>query len=384
MLDAAPSAGTLVIRGGLCLIPGEGLIAADVACRDGVITAVASGSHAAAAEIDATGCLVLPGIVDIHGDAFERQIMPRPRTMFPVDLAMQDSDSQLLANGITTAFHGVTVSWEPGLRSLANALVIADALTRLRYVFKADNRLHVRWETYALEEREAVRQLLEKMPGSILAFNDHTGISLTPAKRADKIAKSADRAMLTPEEYDRLHSAVESRAEEVPEAIAEMAGFARARGIAMLSHDDATAEQRAQFRSLGVSACEFPTTAEARDEAARAGDPIIMGAPNVVRGGSHLGAIGAEASIRAGACSILASDYYYPAPLAAALSLWRRNVLSLEQAWSLVSGAPARAGGLSDRGFITEGLRADLIVIPENGERPVATIAAGRAVYRSR
>ncbi len=67
---------------------------------------------------DATGLLVLPGIVDIHGDAFERQLQPRPGVDFPADIALADTESQLLANGITTAFHGVTLSWEPGLRSL--------------------------------------------------------------------------------------------------------------------------------------------------------------------------------------------------------------------------------------------------------------------------
>lgn len=383
MLDAASRAATLAVRGGLCLLPGEGLVAADVLAESGTIVSIGRRGIPAAAEIDASGCLVLPGIIDIHGDAFERQIMPRPKTGFPIDLAMRESDAQLVANGITTAYHGVTVSWEPGLRSLANAQLIASALRSLAAAFKADNRLHVRWETYALDAREAVKRMLADAPGSILAFNDHTGLERTPAKRAEIIAKSADRAMVSAAEYDRLLSAAEARHAEVPDAIAEMAAFAREHRIAMLSHDDMTAAQRSAFRALGALACEFPTTAEARDAAAAAGDPIVMGAPNVVRGGSHLGAIGAEESIQLGRCTILASDYYYPAPLAAALSLWRRDVLPLEQAWSLVSGAPARAAGLADRGRIEQGLRADLVIIPQDGILPVATIVAGRAVYRS-
>ena len=383
MLDAAPRTGTLTIRGGLCLLPGQGLVPADLVCESGLIAGIESRAAAQPSGIDATGCLVLPGLIDIHGDAFERQIMPRPKTMFPVDLAMRETDSQLVANGITTAFHGVTVSWEPGLRSLANAQALVSTLQSLAPAFKADNRLHIRWETFALDEREAVKRMLREMPGSVLAFNDHTGVERTPAKRAEMIAKSADRALVPASEYDRPHSAAEARHAEVPDAIAEMAAFARAHGIAMLSHDDMSAEQRSTFRALGATACEFPTTADARDAAAAAGDPIIMGAPNVVRGGSHLGAIGAEESIRLGRCTVLASDYYYPALLAAALGLWRRNVLSLEQAWSLVSSAPARAAGLADRGQIASGQRADLVIIPHHGHLSVATIVAGRAVWRS-
>lgn len=382
MLDATPIAAPLRIHGGLCLLPGEGAVPADIVCSGRLIAEITHSRRAASAGIDAAGCLVLPGIVDIHGDAFERQIMPRPRTMFPIDLAMRDSDAQLVANGITTAFHGVTVSWEPGLRSAEQAGVIAQSLQRLHPVLKADNRLHVRWETFALEQRASVKQLLEEMPGALLAFNDHTGPRLSDTKRFDAIARAAERAMIPASAYEAMWRDAEARQAEVPGAIAEMARFASARGIAMLSHDDRTLEARAYYRGLGALISEFPVTPEARDAAAAAGDAIVMGAPNVVRGGSHLGAIGAEESIRQSRCSILASDYYYPAPLAAALDLWRRDVLPLDRAWALVSEAPAMAAGLRDRGRIAAGLRADLVVIPVDGHRPLATIAGGRITYR--
>ncbi len=109
----------------------------------------------------------------------------------------------------------------------------------------------------------------------------------------------------------------------------------------------------------------------------------MLGAPNVVRGGSHNGAIGAEEAIRDEKCSVLATDYFYPAPLHAVFALDDRGSLPLERGWDLISAAPAAACGLSDRGEIAEGLRADLMIVPELGTRPIATIAQGRFAYRS-
>ena len=147
----------------------------------------------------------------------------------------------------------------------------------------------------------------------------------------------------------------------------------------MLSHDDRTAADRAFHRALGAGIAEFPVTDDALDASAAAGDVVVLGAPNVVRGGSHTGAVGAEAAIRAGKCAVLASDYYYPAPLHAAFALAERSALPFAQAWGLISFAPAQAAGLTDRGEIAEGLRADLVVLCPRENRVVATLCAGRA-----
>src|ERR1700760_1188073 len=115
----------LRITGGTVLLPSDGLQPADILLRDGLIDRI--GSSHGGLRLDASGLLVLPGIVDLHGDAFERQLQPRPGVDFAADLALRDTESQLLANGITTAFHGVTLSWEPGLRSLGAWRGLLDA-----------------------------------------------------------------------------------------------------------------------------------------------------------------------------------------------------------------------------------------------------------------
>lgn len=372
-----------VVRGGRCLIPGEGLVPADITCAGGHIVEIRRGGGLGRGGLDASGCLVLPGIVDIHGDAFERQIMPRPRTMFPIDIAMLETDRQLTANGVTTAYHGITVSWEPGLRSLGEAKRIIAALDGLEPRLRADHRLHVRWETFALDEMTEVEALFRREKKPLLAFNDHTTPSIAGSRADIKIRSAAERAMVDVERYWQLLLEMAVRADEVALAIRRMAAAAASDGVPMLSHDDCLPEGRSAFREMGVRIAEFPMNASTLDAAAEAGDVVVLGAPNVVRGGSHNGAIGAEQAIRQEKCSVLASDYYYPAPLQAALALEQRGALPLEKAWEMISQAPAAACGLTDRGRIEEGLRADLVVLPETGSFPVATMVAGHCVYRT-
>ena len=133
----------------------------------------------------------------------------------------------------------------------------------------------------------------------------------------------------------------------------------------MLSHDDESPAMRQAFRAQGVAIAEFPVNEETAREAAEAGDFIVFGAPNVVRGGSHTGWTKASDMIAKGLCSVLASDYYYPAPLLAAFRLAADGVLPLAEAWQLISSAPARAAGLADRGVLAAGQRADIILVDD-------------------
>ena len=153
------------------------------------------------------------------------------------------------------------------------------------------------------------------------------------------------------------------RSDEVPASIERLAAAAVASGVPLLSHDDTSPERRRWFRALGCRLAEFPTTVETAEDAASHGDDVVLGAPNVVRGGSHTGWIDATEMIARGLCSVLASDYYYPAPLLAAFTLVKRDVLPFAQAWALVSQTPANAVELNDRGQIAPGRRADLIIV---------------------
>lgn len=375
----------LRIERGRVLIDGE-FAEADVTIgEDGRITTPHGGGSGARC-IDAKGLLVLPGIVDIHGDAFERQMMPRPGVSFPIDIALLETDRQVLANGITTVFHGVTYSWEPGLRGPENARAIVAAQDRLDPLLGADTRFHLRHETFNLDAESEVMEWLNEGKIDALAFNDHMTLTREAEDPDSKIRRMAERSGLSLAEFEDLMDRVQRRACEVPGSIERLAAAARAHNVPLLSHDDTSPEQRRWYRALGCRTAEFPTNLETADEAASAGDDIVFGAPNVVRGGSHLGGTNAAEMVKRGLCSILASDYYYPAPLLAAFRLAATGTSSLELAWSLVSTAPARSMGLDDRGTIAAGKRGDLLLVDASDPsypRVSATIVAGQPLYQA-
>ena len=333
---------------------------------------------------DAAGLLILPGIVDIHGDAFERQMMPRPGVDFALDIALFESDRQAIANGITTLFHGVTWSWEPGLRGPENARLMLETIERLRPQLGADTRFHLRHETYNVDAEPEIIDWLNHHRIDVLAFNDHMLLTEQASARPQKLAGMVERSGLSRDQFLELVARVKQRAGEVPASIERLARTAIANHVPLLSHDDSSPDQRRWFRTLGCRLAEFPTNVETAREAADHGDHIVLGAPNVVRGGSHTGWIKAADMIAQGLCSILASDYYYPAPLLAAFRLAADEVVPLEQAWALVSQSAAAAVGMGDRGVIKRGHRADLIVVDAHDPRRprvIATIVAGKLVH---
>jgi alpha-D-ribose 1-methylphosphonate 5-triphosphate diphosphatase len=367
----------LRITGGTVLLAGDGAVQADLVVRDGLIDRVGGGGGGLS--FDASGLLVLPGIVDLHGDAFERQIQPRPGVDFPMDLALRDTESQLLANGITTAFHGVTLSWEPGLRSLTSWRALLAALDAGSWT--CDMRVHLRWEAYNLDALETAIADIEAGRVHLLAFNDHTPSILKKLKDPVEGAKYSGRAGMKMEAFRAMADDVAARAGAVPAALDRVAAVARAAGLPMASHDDDSIAMRDGFRAHGARICEFPMAEEVGRAAVEAGDFVAMGCPNVVRGGSHLGWASAARLAEAGICTVLTSDYYYPAMMRAALILAERGVLDLARAWALISANPARAGGLADRGVIEAGKRADLVVVDPATSRAVATIVGGRFAY---
>ncbi|MDP3194056.1 alpha-D-ribose 1-methylphosphonate 5-triphosphate diphosphatase [Tabrizicola sp.] len=360
-----------------------------------------------ASVIPACGRILAPAFVDIHGDAFERQVMPRPGVMVPVETALLETDRQLAANGIATAYHALTLSWEPGLRSVDTGWQIVRALERLRPRLTAENRLQLRWETFCHEAEPLIAHALTSADRPALAFNDHTTSMLLhpdvpvqdrPFDQVDpypvtpldaprfvkKMADHARRAQVSPEEYVALLTSVWSRRAEVPAHIARMAALARSHKVPMLSHDDSQTETRSYYRNLGATVAEFPMHDRVFLSARDAGDPIVLGAPNAMRGGSHLGSPGAAQMIARGLCDILASDYFYPAMLGAMVRLHADRVAPLPALWKLVSLNPARAMGLADRGRIAPGQRADLLLLdwPEGQTpAPMRTWVAGRPGY---
>lgn len=370
----------MIIEGGLVLTP-QGFVRCDIGISDGMIVdpSKADGNR----RFRASGMHVLPGIIDIHGDAFERQIMPRPGVSIDHAIALMDTDRQLAANGITTAYHGITVSWEPGLRSTSSAFAIIEAIERLRPSFSVDTRIHLRHETFHLDAERVILEWLETGRIGCLAFNDHTTGTILVRQRPDKIRKMVERSGLTHEVFMELVERVAARKDEVMPSLGRLAAAAVSNGIPLLSHDDMSPDMRADFRALGSDIAEFPIDVETSEAAAAGADHIVFGAPNVLRGGSHTGCPSARDMVERNLCTILASDYYYPSLPHAPYLLQKLGIAPLEKAWRLVSEGPAAALGLKDRGVIEEGRRADIVIMdpaPSSGPAVAATLVGGRIV----
>ena len=370
----------LRIVGGDVLGPDGGFTIGDLLIADGRI---ADAGAADAAVFDARGLKVLPGIIDLHGDAFERQLQPRPGVAFAPALALGETERQLLANGITTAFHGVTLSWEPGLRGIDSWRALVDALHARAWV--CDMRIHLRWEAYNLDALDTALADIAAGRVHLLGFNDHTPAILRRTHDPAKGAEYSLRAGMRLEEFRALAEGVGARVGEVPAALERIAAVARAAGLPMASHDDGSIATREAFRRHGARICEFPVQVAVAEAAAAAGDFVVMGSPNVLRGGSQFGWPSAAEMVEAGICRVLTSDYFYPCLLQAPFVLARRGALNLAAAWALVSTNAADAAGLADRGRLCTGQRADVVLVDDADDRPepVATIAAGRLAWMS-
>lgn len=365
----------------------SGVQHASLRFHGGLIDDSAAPATRGASWFDAGDLLVLPGIVDLHGDAFERAIMPRPSVTFPYDGALFDVDRQLLANGITTEFHGVTLSWEGGLRGESYAERMFDALERMHPIMGARHYVHLRFETHHVGGLDIARQWIRDGRVRFLALNDHLPSMARRLGDERKLMQYANRAECDLDIFqDRIRAAM-AAADSVADAMRELTACAREAGLKVASHDDPDASTRRYYHQLGCGVAEFPLTREAASVARDLGNSVVFGAPNVVRGGSHTGAPSATDMVRAGLCDVLTSDYYYPAPLTAALRLAAEGVLPLPQAWDLVSRNPANAAGLKDRGALAPGLIADAIVVDDHVPglpRVCAAIVGGELRYASR
>jgi alpha-D-ribose 1-methylphosphonate 5-triphosphate diphosphatase len=253
--------------------------------------------------------------------------------------ALLETDRQLLSNGITTAYHGVTLSWEPGLRGIEAAREFLAALAAARPRLGADARLHLRFECANLDAVEEVVSWIEAGRIDLLAFNEHTNDTARDIERG-KLGTYLGRTRLDQASFIALFEQVRARLEAMPAAVARLAEAAREAAIPMASHDDDTPALRRHYRALGCHISEFPLDQDTARSAIEAGETVILGGPNVVCGGSHAVRLSAAEAAEAGLCSALTSDYYYPTLLQAAYILAGRGALPFAECWALVSRNP--------------------------------------------
>ena len=362
----------LTLTGAQALRP-EGLSEAPVTLAGGMLQDSPQGRA-----VDLPGWLILPGIVDIHGDGFERHMAPRRGALRAAEGGIVAAAAEMAANGITTGVMAQFYSWEGGMRGPEFAEHVFGTLASVAPVLDTDLRPQMRLETHMVDDFPQALALIDRFGIPYVVFNDHLQHDrLAIGKQPRRLTGQALKAGRNPDDHFAYMIALHRNAPRVPAALDALCAGLSERGVRMGSHDDRTASGRATWDARGVTLAEFPETREA----AAAGAPVILGAPNVVRGGSHTGNVSARALIAEGLCAALASDYHYPALREAVWVLVDEGITDLAEGWRLVSGSPARLLGLEDRGRIAPGLRADLVLLEPGTRRIGATFARGRLTY---
>jgi len=364
----------------------DSVIEGSVCVRDGLIAAVDDGPGRAPGAVDLDGDLLLPGLVELHTDNLEKHFLPRPNVVWPSGLAaVLAHDAQVVAAGITTVFDALCVGdyRAAGMRKE----IYYRALEAVRHaagtgLFRADHFLHMRCElsdSYLLEmfEPHAADPMVR-----LVSLMDHT-----PGQRqwADV---SRFHAFLGEDTWTEEQVAAEVRERQVlqakyaPAHRRRILEICRGRSLPLASHDDTLEAHVVEAVGDGLTISEFPTTVAAAERARAEGMHIVMGAPNVVRGGSHSGNVSAITLADAGLLDGLSSDYVPASLLHAAFLLSGRPGIDLPAAVATVSANPAAMAGLTDRGEIAEGRRADLIRVRVAGDLPIVREAwrAGQRV----
>jgi len=363
---------SLYLTGARVVLADDTLEDAAVLVRGGVIEAVCpeyAPMHAR--EISLAGRMLMPGLIDLHCDALEKEIEPRPRVHFPLEFACAQADRRNAAAGITTIYHALSfANHELGVRNNAFAADIARAMGQWNQHALVDNRVHVRYEVTDETAPPFLAELLEGGHAQMISFMDHS-----PGQGQFKDV-AAFRAYLSrsyktsEEELDRIIAAKHVSAQSAMERMQALADAAARHGIAIASHDDDTPQKVDVVKGLGAVISEFPINLETAKAAREKGLATLFGAPNVLRGGSQSGSMRALDAVLADVADCLCGDYSPAALLPAALKLPELAGIPLHEAIALVTRNPARAAALNERGEIKAGKRADLIAVSMHGGQP--------------
>lgn len=360
-----------------------------VRIRDGLIDSVDQGNSRLPGARDCQGRYLIPGLVELHTDNLEKHFSPRPGVIWPSQPAVITHDAHIVSSGITTVFDALSVG-DVATEStrIKHLQTLLDALAASHHsdLLRARHLLHLRCEVSHPDTLSLFRELVDHPMLQLVSVMDHT-----PGQRQfvdeDKYHEyyqgkyglnNQEMAAFTRDrkEAARLHSDRNRQA---------IVGICQDRHIPLASHDDATLEHVEESAGFGMRIAEFPTTREAARASHDHGLAVLMGAPNIVRGGSHSGNIAAAELAREGVLDILSSDYYPASMLDAAfrVAAMEDNDYTLPRAIATVTATPARCANLDDRGTIEPGKQADLVLVALQDQLPVIDTvwSRGQRVY---
>lgn len=344
------------------------VVRGSVEVTDGVIRALADSPSQQPGAIDGNGGWLLPGLVELHTDNLDKHFTPRPKVSWPPLSAMRTHDAQVVAAGITTVLDAVAIGDERdgGTRQDNLDRMIHTVINSQRQgLNRAEHLLHLRCELPHETTVPLFEHYVDLPEVQLVSLMDHSPgqrqfVSMTKYREYYQGKYGLSDPQM--HEFEQRQLALSAQWSDTNRTY--IARLCRERGVSLASHDDATSAHVLESHNLGMVIAEFPTTVEAAVCSHQQGLMVMMGAPNVVRGGSHSGNVAAHELAALGALDVLSSDYY-PASLLEAVFLLAeddRNSLGLAEATRLATVNPARALGLTDRGILAEGRRADLVL----------------------
>ncbi|MFZ5780603.1 MAG: alpha-D-ribose 1-methylphosphonate 5-triphosphate diphosphatase [Pseudomonadota bacterium] len=365
-----------------CVVTRDAAFDGTVVLRGGSIHEVAPGRSQVPGAIDLEGDYLLPGLVELHTDNMEKHFAPRPGVQWPSLPAVMAHDTQIAAAGITTVFDSLSLGDVRGESDrVKNRARMVDAICAVseRGLARVEHRLHLRCEVTPDDAVEAVDRWIDLPLVGLISINDHT-----PGQRQfldpDKLKHYyMGKHGMTESQFEVFQArALDLHARNAVRHREEIVRRAQARALPLASHDDATLAHVEEAVENGMTIAEFPTTREAAKASRDAGLAVLVGAPNLVLGGSHSGNIAAIDLLREGQADILSSDYVPASLMEGVFKLPSSDIgIGLPQAVRLASLHPAEAVGLRDRGEIAPGRRADLVRVRLHDSAPVV-----RTVWR--
>lgn len=380
---------TLEIRNGWLVLPDE-IVKGTIEIESGVITKIIRGDSAVSTSgntIHADGMYVFPGLIDIHSDAIEKEVQPRPNTLFPLDTAFYELEKKLAACGITTMYHSLSLG--TGLSVRGEHLLIR-LIERIHEHKKKPSmirhRIHLRYEMLYQHLMSIAETFIHQGMIDYVSYMLHApGVGQYKREGAFEAYVMKNQGV-TREEVDQIVENVKRMMEKIDWArLRRLIQLAKSKQIAIASHDDDSVDKVRQSMENGVDVIEFPLNLETAEYAAQQQLHVCVGAPNIVRGGSHDNNLSAIDAVVAGHANIICSDYYPPSMLHAVFKIAEEG-FDLPAAVKMATLHPAEAVGIADRyGSIEPGKAADLLLIEYSGGSPRLrqTIVGGTVVYRS-
>jgi alpha-D-ribose 1-methylphosphonate 5-triphosphate diphosphatase len=372
---------SVALVGGRLVTPGA-VIEGGVRIEGDRIAEVGAVDADADTVIDADGRIVLPGLVDIHGDDIEQHLYPRSGARMETSMALASTDRANVAAGITTKFHAISFELdEEADRSPELAATLTDAITTADGLL-VDHRLHARCEVTQKRCVEAVLEVVDNGDADLVSVMSHIpGKGQFRDIEAFRSYYENDTNRTIEEAEKMIETRMSIPMSTIRERIDRVIDRAHEAGVVTASHDDESPQEVERLCESGVDISEYPITLRTAERASELGMTTTMGAPNLVRGESQWGNLATADGIDAGVVDALVADYHPPSLLA---SVFIDTGEPLPERVKRVSATPADAVGLTDRGTIEAGMRGDLVVVdPDPTPTVTDAVVAGQPVYRA-